>query len=69
VNQIDISTKRQDIKQRLKLHDAARKLIEAELLGLQHICEHPNAKKWNDGDIRGSTNYFQCPDCGLDRSY
>lgn len=62
----EIKAKHDDVKRRLKEHDAARKLIEGELLYLQHVCEHPNMKRWHDsGWGRMSSDEFQCPDCGL----
>lgn len=54
-----------DIKDRLKKHDAARKVIEGELLALQHECDHPNIKVWHDsgwGRMPSTGRY--CPDCG-----
>jgi len=56
--------KAKDAKRRLREHDARRKVIEAELLAIQHACEHPNAKTWSAMDYGGfSTQYFECPDC------
>lgn len=57
--------KRRDIQRRLREHDGARKLIEAELLALQHVCEHPNLRSWHDsGWGRMPSDHTQCDDCG-----
>ncbi len=50
-----ISDKREDIEKRLREHDAARKLIEAEMLALQHVCPHTNCQSWKDCGLRRST--------------
>ena len=47
-------------------HDAARRIIECELLALQHECQHSNLKTWSDsGWGRMSSTERSCPDCGL----
>jgi len=62
----EIHEKYKSIAGRLKSHDAARKLIEAELLALQHICPHTNYEEWTDsGWGRMSSNEWYCKDCGL----
>lgn len=61
----EIKAKRAEIANRLKAHDAARKLIEAEVLALQHVCEHPKAR-WVP-DTFGDGSSWHCPDCGLNR--
>lgn len=64
-----VADRRKDIQRRLKEHDAARKPIEAELLALQHVCDHANAKTWHDdGWGRMPSTEWECPDCGLRRS-
>lgn len=57
--------KYEDIAKRLREHDGARKLIEAELLSLQHICLHPNKKTIGGRDYSGVyDSTTSCPDCG-----
>lgn len=64
-----IRQRRKTIEDKLRKHDAARKIIEAELLALQHECEQRRGKTWSDGGGYGGpdwlTTYFDCPDCGL----
>jgi transposase-like protein len=57
----EIKRKRRKIEQRLKEHDAARKLIEAEMDALQHVCPHKNSKTGRDYD--GGSSWY-CSDCG-----
>lgn len=58
-----------DISSRLKKHDAARKIIEGELLALQHECSYPKMKVWHDsGWGRMPSTEKHCPDCGLWKS-
>lgn len=65
----EIREKQSDIKQRLAAHDAARKLIEAELLALRHVCQHENVDQWSDsGWGRMPSDYWLCKDCGLSKS-
>lgn len=56
------------ITEQLKKHDAKRKIIEAELLALQHLCPHDNVKEWDDGGGYGgpdwNSHYWHCQDCG-----
>lgn len=69
MEQSEIREKREHIDRRLREHDAARKIIEAELLALRHICQHPNGVTTHDsGWGRMPSNDFRCPDCGLTRS-
>jgi hypothetical protein len=66
MTQEEIKQKWEDVSKRLRMHDAARKLLEAEVLSLQHICEHPNMKRWSKCNYSGdTTSYEQCPDCGF----
>lgn len=53
-----------EVGQRLKEHDANRKLIEADLLRLQHIC--PHRKTWSDGGSYGGPDFAStyCEACG-----
>lgn len=61
-----IAKQRAKIEQRLKEHDAARKIIEAELLSLQHACPHKNVRQWTHHDYGGgSDRHWNCDDCGL----
>lgn len=64
-----IAQRRKDIENRLRKHDAARIVIEAELSALQSECQHKKGKQWSDGGGYGgsdwSTTYFTCPECGL----
>ncbi len=54
-----------DIKQKLKEHDAKRKLLIAEQTYVQAICDHSNMKSWKSYDYDGGCDYCQsCPDCG-----
>jgi hypothetical protein len=66
---VKIKDKYVKIIDKLKRHDAKRKLIEAELLALQHVCPHENVKEWDDGGGYGgpswSSHYWDCADCGL----
>lgn len=61
-----ISERHKEIMDRLRKRDAARKIIEGELLALQHECEHPYNKCRSGKDYSGfySTDCY-CPDCGL----
>lgn len=63
-----IKKKRSRIEQRLKEHEAKKKIIEAEMLALQHVCPHNNVKEWDDGGGYGgsdwSSHYWVCQDCG-----
>lgn len=53
------------IKQRIKEHDGQRKIIEAELLALQHACPHVHSKGFMSGDYSGGSSYeWGCQDCG-----
>ena len=62
----DIPAKRTEIEQRLKENQAERMIIEAELLGLQHVCQHKNVRKWKHHDYAGDTDlHWHCDDCGL----
>lgn len=64
-----IKERHDDIIRRLREHDAARKLIEAELLALQHVCPHEKAHQWHDsGWGRMPSDYWQCRDCGLQKT-
>lgn len=70
MSQAEIQRKREDIEERLRHHDAHRKIIEAEKKALQHICEHPNLEKWTDsGWGRMPSQEEKCPDCGYRKSY
>lgn len=51
---------------KLKEHDAKRKIIEAELAYVQALCPHPNAKGQTYRDYGGGSDYeWYCPDCRL----
>jgi hypothetical protein len=64
----EIKQKRDDIEKRLREHDAARKLIKAELLALRHVCQHADSESWTHHDYGGgSDNYWVCKDCGLQK--
>lgn len=61
-----IQDRLKDITARLRKHDSARKIIEGELLALQHECEHPRKESWHDsGWGRMPSTEHSCPDCGL----
>jgi len=63
-----IKKRHDDIARRLKEHDAARKLIEAEMMALQHVCDHKNVKEWNHHDYGGGCDHhWVCQDCGKSR--
>jgi len=63
---VSIAERYADICKRLKEHDAARKLIEGELLALRHICQHEHTRTWNHHDYGGgSDHHWHCDDCGL----
>lgn len=60
-----IRKKADKVRQRLKEHDGKRKIIEAELLALQHACPHVNSDGRNVGDYSGGSSYdWSCKDCG-----
>jgi hypothetical protein len=60
-----IKERHEDIAKRLRKHDAARKVLEGELLALQHECEHPNMESWVHYDYGGGSDHnTSCPDCG-----
>ncbi len=63
-----IVAKREKLEKKLKDHDAKRKIIEGELLALQHACPHKNVSEWNDGGGYGgpsfASDYWKCRDCG-----
>lgn len=64
----EIRTRRKLVEARLKAHDAARKIIEAELEGLQHVCPHKYVETWKHYDYGGGCDHhWQCKDCGLQR--
>ena len=57
---------RLDVERRLKEHDAARLVIEGELLAIQHACQHKHVREWNSTDYKCETDhYWVCEDCGL----
>jgi hypothetical protein len=54
-----------EILQRLNQHDTARRSISAELIALQHLCQHPNKKTSGGRDYSGAYDSVTlCPDCG-----
>lgn len=60
-----IAKRHKAISDRLRSHDAKRKIIEGELLALRHECQHPNLKTWRDsGWGRMPSTESKCPDCG-----
>ena len=64
-----ITERHKDISDRLRKHDAARKIMEGEMLALQHECDHQNMKTWHDsGWGRMPSTEQHCPDCGLHKS-
>ncbi len=66
MTQAQIAKKYKIVKDKLCKHDAQRKIIEADLLALQHQCEHPNGKsEYDSGWGRMSSTDFNCPDCGF----
>lgn len=61
-----IRERREAIQQRLKEHDAARLLIEAELLALRHVCPHADVETYKNYDYGGGCDlHWHCKDCGL----
>lgn len=68
MTQAEIKIKKEEALAELKEHDAKRKLIEAKLVYIQHICSHPKATSYNDGGSYGgpsfASTYYNCPDCG-----
>ena len=75
MNRRELKSKLVDVKRRIVEHDerasAARRVLEAELLQLQHLCPHKDATEYSDGGgYKGSdwsSYYWTCPDCGLRR--
>lgn len=70
MTQAEIQQKSSSITARLIQLDAehltARKIIEAELLGLRHICQHPNMKVEHSNTWgRWESTDYHCPDCGF----
>lgn len=66
-----IKAKYERIKEKLKKHDVKRKIMEAELLALQHVCPHEDVREWNDGGGYKPdwiTHYWQCNNCGLSKT-
>lgn len=64
----DISTRRKEIEQKLKEHDAKRMIIAAELSALRYVCPHTNAREWDHRDYTGDVDHhWVCDDCGLRR--
>lgn len=63
-----IKSKADRIRQRLKEHDGKRKIIEAELLALQHACPHTDVDEWDHHDYGGGhDHHWLCKNCGLQR--
>ena len=61
----EIKKKRQEVEMRLRVHDAQRKSIEAELEVLRSTCTHPKLKTWTHHDYAGGSDYNEsCEDCG-----
>jgi hypothetical protein len=55
-------------RRKLRQHDAARKILVAEIEAIQAECEHPNGSSTQCGDYDGSKyTRFSCPDCGLEK--
>lgn len=63
-----INERHKNIADRLLKHDAARKIIEGELLALRHECQHPNMEVTHSNTWgRFESTDYNCPDCGLRR--
>lgn len=48
-----IKAKYERLMERLRTHDANRKIIEGEIKAIQHICQHPNKKNYKSYDYGG----------------
>lgn len=55
-------------RQKIREHDAKRKVIEAQLLALQHACPHEDTETWDHYDYGGGCDtHWKCKICGLEK--
>lgn len=60
----EIRSKAQTAVDAFRMHDAKRKVLEAELLCIQHVCTHPNEASSKHYDYGGGCDVTTtCPDC------
>lgn len=65
----EIRTKKKELELREKELLKQRKVLKAEQVFIQSVCEHPNKRSWTSSDYGGGSDLHEvCDDCGYSRT-